>query len=63
MSIDYYQSSLEMAREIGDRSGEAYSLGGLSNAYYCLGEYEQAIVYHQQSLSLVRELGECLVLQ
>jgi tetratricopeptide (TPR) repeat protein len=52
-----------MAREISDRSGEAHSLAGLSKIYYCLGEYQRANAYHQKSLSLVKELGECLVLQ
>ncbi|MFK8186530.1 MAG: tetratricopeptide repeat protein [Phormidesmis sp.] len=39
-----------MAREIGDRQGEAASLGSLGNAYYSLGQYQQAIDFHQQYL-------------
>lgn len=57
-AIDYYQQSLEIVQEIGDRSGIAYSLNNLGSAYDALGEYQQAIDYHQQSLVIAREIGD-----
>ena len=57
-AIEYYQQWLAIAREIGDRGGEANSLGNLGNAYYSLGQYQQAIEYHQQSLAIAREIGD-----
>ncbi len=48
---------MEIDREIGDRRGEAISLGNLGNAYYSLGQYQQAIEFQQQSLEIEREIG------
>ena len=41
-----------MARELGDRQGEAAALGNLGNVYLSLGQYQQAIDFHQQSLDI-----------
>ena len=62
-AIDYYQQSLTIAREIGDRQGEGSCLGSLGTAYYALdyyalGNYTQAIDYYQQSLTIAREIGD-----
>ncbi len=57
-AIDFYQQSLEIFREIGDRNGEANCLIGLGNAYGSLGEYQRAIEFHQQSLDISREIGD-----
>ncbi|HEY9599659.1 MAG TPA: tetratricopeptide repeat protein, partial [Cyanophyceae cyanobacterium] len=40
------------------RTMEATSLSNLGNAYYCLGQYQQAIVSHQQSLTIKQEIGD-----
>lgn len=56
-AIEYHQQSLKIAREIGDRQGEANSLGNLGNAYNSLGDYPKAIEYYQQSLKIVRDIG------
>ncbi|NET90846.1 MAG: tetratricopeptide repeat protein [Kamptonema sp. SIO1D9] len=57
-AIEFHQQSLEIFREIGDRSGEANSVNNLGNAYYSLGEYQRAIEFHQQSLEIFREIGD-----
>jgi tetratricopeptide (TPR) repeat protein len=57
-AIDFHQQSLEIKREIGDRGGEAISLGNLGNAYHSLGQYQPAIDFHQQSLAITREIGD-----
>jgi CHAT domain-containing protein/tetratricopeptide (TPR) repeat protein len=57
-AIEFYQQSLEFSREIGDRQGEANSIGSLGNAYYSLGEFHRAIEFHQQSLEISLEIGD-----
>ncbi len=56
--IYFHQQSLEISRDIGDRKGEAISLGNLGNAYNSLGRYQEAISYFQQSLEIKRELKD-----
>jgi tetratricopeptide (TPR) repeat protein len=57
-AINFHQQSLEIQREIGDKCGEADSLGNLGNAYDSLGEYQRAIDFYQQSLEIQREIGD-----
>ncbi len=57
-AINYYQQSLEIRQEIGDRHGISNSLNGLGNAYYSLGDYPKAIDYYQQSLEIATEIGD-----
>ena len=51
-------ASLELYRDIGDRQGEAASLGNLGNTYRRLGQYDRAIDFHQQNLAITREIGD-----
>ncbi|WP_396680131.1 tetratricopeptide repeat protein [Microcystis aeruginosa FACHB-524] len=55
---EFYQQSLAITREIGDRWGEAASYNNLGTVYDSLGEYEKAIEFHQQSLAITREIGD-----
>jgi tetratricopeptide (TPR) repeat protein len=57
-AILLFQQSLQMARTIGDRNNEAYSLVGLGHAYDDLGEYVKAIEFHEQSLAIQRDIGD-----
>ncbi|HEY9849640.1 MAG TPA: tetratricopeptide repeat protein [Leptolyngbyaceae cyanobacterium] len=57
-AILFHQQSLEIDREIGNRSGESNSLNNLGNAYSCLGQYQEAIRSHKQSLEIAREIGD-----
>ena len=56
-AIEYYQQSLAIKREIGDRNGEANSYNNLGSVYDSLGQYQQAIEYHQPALQLYQQLG------
>jgi tetratricopeptide (TPR) repeat protein len=56
-AIDFQQQSLEIQREIGNRRGEAVSLGNLGSTYQLLGEHQRAINFHKQSLEIKREIG------
>jgi tetratricopeptide (TPR) repeat protein len=57
-AIEFYQQSLAITREIGDRGVEGKSYMGLGNVYYSLGEYQKAIEFYQQSLAIKREIGD-----
>lgn len=54
------EQALTICRKIGDRQGEAASLGNLGLAYHCLGQYQKAIDFQQQSLEIEREIGNRL---
>lgn len=49
---------MEIDREIGNSRGECQNLGNIGNAHLYLGEYNQAIEYHQRCLFLAQEIGE-----
>jgi CHAT domain-containing protein/Tfp pilus assembly protein PilF len=49
---------LQIYREIKDRKGESNSLNNLGLAYKSLGQYQKAIDYHTQSLTIKREIGD-----
>jgi CHAT domain-containing protein len=51
------QQALNIYQEIGNRQGEANSLGNLGNALNSLGQYQQAIEHYQQSLAIEQEIG------
>ncbi|MFM7602471.1 MAG: CHAT domain-containing protein [Pseudanabaena sp.] len=50
--------SLEVAREIKNRSGEGNALGNLGSAYRNLGKYDKAIEYQLQYLAITREIKD-----
>jgi tetratricopeptide (TPR) repeat protein len=57
-AIDYYQQSLDLARELSDRSGQWKALNNLGNVYRSLGDYPKSIEYLEQTLSIAREIGD-----
>ena len=59
-AISFHQKSLDIKRQIGNRLGEAQSLGNLGNVYNALGQYEKAISFHQKSLDIKRQIGNRL---
>jgi tetratricopeptide (TPR) repeat protein len=56
--IAWLQAAATAAREIGDRPGEANTLGNLGLAYAALGETRRAIELYQQDLVILREIGD-----
>ena len=64
-AIQSWEKAVAIYRESGIRAafpqeslqGEANVLGNLGNAYESLNNYHQAIDYHKQSLSLLRQIG------
>jgi tetratricopeptide (TPR) repeat protein len=57
-AIEFHQQWIEVKRKMGDRAGEANSLGNLGNAYFALGQYPQAIQAYQQCLEMARTIGD-----
>jgi tetratricopeptide (TPR) repeat protein len=56
LSLAYFEQSLAICQEIGDRQGEANCLNNIGNAYQSLGQFERAISYYKQSLAVYRDL-------
>ena len=53
-----YQQSLEIAQELGDKSGVSKSLHNLGRLAYLTGDYGEARRLYQQSLEIAQELGD-----
>ena len=52
------QQQLTIAKNTGDRAGEGRAYGNLGNACQCLGDFKQALEYHNQHLSIAKEVGD-----
>jgi tetratricopeptide (TPR) repeat protein len=55
-AIEYYQQSLAIQKEIGDRNGEAGSLGNLGFAYYFLKQYPEAAKVLREAINIYESL-------
>ncbi|MEG4515897.1 MULTISPECIES: tetratricopeptide repeat protein [unclassified Microcoleus] len=58
VAFQCWQQCLIIYQGIQDQEGEANSLGRLGLAYDSLGEYEQAIYFHQKHLDISREIKD-----
>jgi predicted ATPase/DNA-binding SARP family transcriptional activator len=54
----YYEESLEIRREIGDRWGMAICLDYIGYLARELGDYDEARRLHEESLAISREIGD-----
>jgi tetratricopeptide (TPR) repeat protein len=54
----YFQESLSIAREIGDKRGIAWALNGLGAMAHWQGKHAEAIQYYEESLSIAREIAD-----
>ena len=57
-AIGYFEQTLVIHCEIGDRRGEANTLGNLGSAYNDPDQTEKAIGYYEQRLLIAREIGD-----
>jgi CHAT domain-containing protein/tetratricopeptide (TPR) repeat protein len=53
-----YSQALEIHRQLEDAGGVAYSLHGIGQAYYGLGEFELAKDYLQRALPMLRDAND-----
>ena len=56
-AIKLLQSALELTRRNPDSRTQAATLGALGNAYWAVGNYEQALDVQQASLKIARQLN------
>jgi len=56
-AIKILHSAVERAKQIPDLQTQAATLGALGNAYWAVGNYEQALFSHQASLKIARQLN------
>ena len=49
---------VEIAKDLGDKTGEGRSYGNLGNAYLGLGQFKTAIDYHKRLLEITKEVGD-----
>jgi tetratricopeptide (TPR) repeat protein len=57
-AVDYYQRSLQLFRQIGDRRGEGKTLNQLGNILLLQGDHGGGKQYYDQFLSISREIGD-----
>ncbi|MGB3535671.1 MAG: CHAT domain-containing tetratricopeptide repeat protein, partial [Microcoleaceae cyanobacterium] len=57
-ALDFYNQSLRLRREVGDKAGEATTLNNIGAVYDALGDKQQALEKYNQSLPLRREVGD-----
>jgi len=48
----FYRKNLTLVSELGDRAAQGRVFGNLGNTYYLLGDFQQAVHYHQQVVPL-----------
>ena len=56
--IKFLTKSLNICRELGNRSGEGLAVCNLGSAFYMLGQYDKAIEFYTKSLNISRERGD-----
>ncbi|MFX1535118.1 MAG: tetratricopeptide repeat protein [Promethearchaeota archaeon] len=56
-SLEYYQQSLVLFEELGNKKDIAYSLNNIGKVYWHIGDFDHVLDYYQQSLALFEELG------
>jgi len=57
-ALEYFNESLKLREEIGDKSGISASLLSIGNTYYYQGDIQKAIDYYKKSLKLSEETGD-----
>ncbi|MDN3643053.1 adenylate/guanylate cyclase domain-containing protein [Lutimonas halocynthiae] len=56
-AVNYYERSLKIREEIGDKKGIAASLYNIGNIYLRQSNFPQALEYNQRSLIIEEEIG------
>lgn len=57
-ALIHYERSLAICREIGNRSGEGFTLNGIAMIYKVWGRYDEALQALVKSLAIRREIGD-----
>ncbi len=57
-ALHYYQQSLQIQQDIGDKAGEGATLNNISQVYHTRGDFDTALQYLQQSLQIRQDIGD-----
>jgi tetratricopeptide (TPR) repeat protein len=57
-SLDAYNQSLTVEREVGDHAGEALPLHQIGRVYEDTNRFDEALDFYNQSLTIEREVGD-----
>ena len=57
-ALEYYQRSLKISEEIGDKPGSASTISNIGIIYKNQGNYSKALDYYQRSLKIQEEIGD-----
>jgi tetratricopeptide (TPR) repeat protein len=57
-ALDYFNHSLAIKRDVGDRNGEATTLNNIGRVYDALGNRSEALDYFNHSLAIKRDVGD-----
>ena len=57
-ALDYHTRSLEIAEELGDKSGMGSSLNNIGLVHSNKGDLDKALDYYERSLAIKEELGD-----
>jgi CHAT domain-containing protein len=57
-ALEFYNQSLPLMRQVGDKAGEATTLGNIGFVYSALGDKQTALDFYNQSLPLRRQVGD-----
>ncbi len=57
-AIDYYEFSLKIAKDVGDKACEGLAYGHLGCAFQKLSDFRKAIDYHKLHLRIAKEVGD-----
>ncbi len=57
VALQYFEESLAVRRELGDRRGSASALGSLGNVAHLQGDYVRARAFFEEALALCREFN------
>ncbi|MGB1249323.1 MAG: tetratricopeptide repeat protein, partial [Candidatus Promineifilaceae bacterium] len=56
-ALDFFNQALPITRDVGDRSGEAYTLNNIGAVYDALGDKQEALDFYNQALPIFRDVG------
>jgi len=57
-ALEYYEKSLEIYQELGDKQGILISYFDLGSLYQDKGEWDKALEFYEKSLEIYQELGD-----
>lgn len=59
-ALEYYDKSLKITHDIGDRAGEADTLHQIGKVYQLTKQFDEALEYYDKSLKIAHEIGDAV---